>query len=705
SLHSDVIFDGKNYLGVSTKKLNAPKAANISTINVVTNYTQDEWKIESCDQAGTPVATPSWLTLTKIPGKISFDMTDNTLPDAVPRETFVKLSVPTNSRMSMIVSVKQSHTDVLPISFEPQIVTASWNASSGVFKSKATLLASGTKWLVKSLTLREDKGLDWCRLSGATVVGSNGTTTAAEQGFELVFDVDKMSSTLLARTAQVAIDVTDPSGVTDTHIVTLTQSGISNTISVGRLYIAKTAEYSIEKISVITTGEWTATFKTGNTTTATDGCTWLNFTDESSAPLTNPKQCKGMGSGSIYVKFDACGANTVRNGYIVVTNGTTEQWIRVHQGDYRTVKINGYEMLDRNLGATMAPTNPIVNASNAATHGYLYQWGRRPDGYEALTPTDTKVCFAAPATSAERITHQLTFGDPAWGKYIYVGVTSALNSSNGHWLYPDGSITPPDQHTVGELWDSRSIPSNTLSQTNITPMRTDYDPCPDGWRVPSAREMDNAVRQGFMQLKPIIRESERAYHGRFIAAESGGEVCFPTSNNRFHATGGSFVTDGDFTSDLLAAGWYWTSSYSASGSPYALRIIRSNLPDLIYTLNRPGQVPDIYPPKSANTQTENLTGAHLMGVRCIRDRKITEELSVSVRRKTVDMESQTTTSTLTTKNLVGSWSAATSDASWLTVSPAGGSGNGDLSIRVTKNDTPYVRQGEIRITTTSGTVA
>ncbi|MEG1934564.1 MAG: hypothetical protein RR141_01110, partial [Rikenellaceae bacterium] len=257
SLHSDVIFDGKNYLGVSTKKLNAPKAANISTINVVTNYTQDEWKIESCDQAGTPVATPSWLTLTKIPGKISFDMTDNTLPDAVPRETFVKLSVPTNSRMSMIVSVKQSHTDVLPISFEPQIVTASWNASSGVFKSKATLLASGTKWLVKSLTLREDKGLDWCRLSGATVVGSNGTTTAAEQGFELVFDVDKMSSTLLARTAQVAIDVTDPSGVTDTHIVTLTQSGISNTISVGRLYIAKTAEYSIEKISVITTGEWT----------------------------------------------------------------------------------------------------------------------------------------------------------------------------------------------------------------------------------------------------------------------------------------------------------------------------------------------------------------------------------------------------------------------------------------------------------------
>lgn len=709
SLHSDVIFDGKNYLGVSESKFSLPKDVGSGSIDVVSNYTDAEWSFTPCDETGNTVALPSWITYTKEGTKVNFAVKENTAADAAPRVTYLKVAATSNAKLSLIVSVQQYHTDQSLINFEPQIITASWNATIGVFKSKVTILAKGTKWSVEKLTLMDDKAKNWCRLKGGALVGSSGTTTAANYAFDLVFDVDQMSASLLSRTAQVTVKVSDPSGFEETRTMTLTQAAISSSLTVSRFYIAKTAESDVEKIAINSGSAWSAEFWTGDGVNVTKGCTWLSFTDQNYVPLSPSSAASGTGSGAIYVKFDACPANTIRSGYVVVRSGGQQHWIRIHQGDYRTVVIDGYEMLDRNLGATSAPTDPnSLNSAASSTHGFFYQWGRRPDGYEAYAG---EAAITYPSTSAATlVTRQPIYGDPAWGRYITRGVAPTINTTTGvqnipatahHWLSPDVSITPADQRDLRKLWDARGEAANDIASTNLTSMRTEFDPCPDGWRVPTAREFENILKYGSKQLRPINGSETAANHGRFIANDNGGYVYFPTSNVRRVANATNLATL-DASYPTTSAGWYWTSSYSIEAGPYALRLHRSDVPDVIYTHRTGRKTPVVYP--AVTTAIDNMAGGNTMSVRCIRDRKITEELTVSVRRKTISNAAQALAVNLTANNLLGTWSAS-SNASWLSVSPAGGSGDGTLDLHATANNSREVRQGAIRIISSSGTVA
>lgn len=710
SLHSDVIFDGKNYLGVSQSKFSRPKSEGSGSIDIVSNYTDSELKFESCDEMGVAIATPAWITYTKQGAKIAFAVKENTAADAAPRVAYINVSATNNSKLSLIVSVKQYHTDQTLVSFEPQIITATWNATSGVFKSKATVLTAKSRWSIEKLTLLGDQSTNWCRLRGATVVGSSGVTTADNQSFNIAFDLDQMNAALLSRTATVSIKITDPSGFEEVSTVTLTQSSISSVLTVSRQYIGKTAQENAEQITVNTTSDWTARFYTSNGTQNVEGCDWMSFTDQSYTPLGNPAQTNGNGLGVLYVKFAACPNNTVRNGYIVVRNGSVDQWIRVHQGDYRTVVIDGYEMLDRNLGATYAPASSgmvTTTASSATTHGYYYQWGRCPDGYETLSGAAAETFIVTADTPVSR---QPLYGDAAWAKYITRGAAPTINVTTGiqtakatdhHWLIPNPSYTPLSQRNVQKLWDKNGVASNTVSGVNLVSMRTEFDPCPDGWRVPTAREMENILKYGSKQLRPINGSETAANQGRFIATDNGSHVYFPTSNNRRVSSATTLNTpDAAFTTNT--AGWYWTSSYSVEAGPYALRLYRSDIPDVLYTQRTGRTAPVVYP--ATTTAIDNMAGGHAMAIRCIRDLNINEELIVDTRRKTISNAAQHVKVDLTANNLTDVWTA-TSNVPWILVSPAAGTGSAQLNLQVENNHMSDVRQGAIRIRSTAGSVA
>ncbi|MEG1954703.1 MAG: BACON domain-containing carbohydrate-binding protein [Mucinivorans sp.] len=700
SQHSEVVFDGSNYLGLSSSTFTMPRVAGTGSLNVVSNLGEAAWQVDPCAKDGTPIAQPSWATYVKKGSKIEFTFTENT--DGKPRVAYIKIKVSANARLAIIATLQQYHTDQPLLTFTPSIITAPSGNTLGKVKTQVSIAQAGSKWTIEHLHLLDDKARNWCRLSPGFIVGQTGTTTSANQTLDLSFDVDAISASLLSRSAVLGIKVVDVSGFEELRTVTISQGSASAALTVSRLYIAKTAEIDIEKIAITTTGPWTATLRNGDAYTHAVGNAWLSFTDDTYTPLADPKTASGVGPGSINVKFDACPANTVRNGYIVVASGSVEQWIRVHQGDYRTVVIDGYQMLDRNLGATESPMDPMT-AGTVASDGYKYMWGRRPDGYEVAYASCLGL-HTAKNNDGSRVQRQPVKGDPAWGRYITTNngslttnITTGLNNGdpkNFEWLTPDASYTPADQRDVKMLWDARATSADLLANTNLTPVRTEYDPCPDGWRVPTAREMENILLYGARQLTPLVGST--SLNGRYISSDQGRYVYFPTSNNRLF---NGNVPDPLYTS--ITAGWYWTSSYSSTSGPYAVRILRDDIPLVSYTPRMPSRpAPKVYP--NLATAIDNLA-SHYMSIRCVRDRQTIEELSVDIRRRTINNVAQGVSVTLSTANLTGSWTATSSDP-WLTVSPASGSGGTALDVRASANE-GGVRTASIRITTTSGTIA
>lgn len=108
----------------------------------------------------------------------------------------------------------------------------------------------------------------------------------------------------------------------------------------------------------------------------------------------------------------------------------------------------GRVWMDRNLGASRAATS----STDEAAYGDLYQWGRKKDGHQLR-----RSCS---------VTGPVTAGSEG---YKFVG--NPLN--NGYnWL-----ITRDDKR-----WNLGDV--NTI-------IKSANDPCPDGYRVPSRKELDN----------------------------------------------------------------------------------------------------------------------------------------------------------------------------------------------------------------------
>ena len=112
-------------------------------------------------------------------------------------------------------------------------------------------------------------------------------------------------------------------------------------------------------------------------------------------------------------------------------------------GPQDVVSTTGKIWMDRNLGATQ-----VAESSNdAAAYGDMYQWGRAADGHQLRTNTTTTSTLATTST-------------PGHGDFI--------TSGTGDWLATQEV----------DLWQG-------VSGTN--------NPCPTGYRLPTATEFSNEV--------------------------------------------------------------------------------------------------------------------------------------------------------------------------------------------------------------------
>jgi len=201
----------------------------------------------------------------------------------------------------------------------------------------------------------------------------------------------------------------------------------------------------------------------------------------------------------------------------------------------RTVPITGEVVIN---GVHWATCNVGAHGQFVAKpedYGGLYQWGRRGDGHESRT----------------------SFSYPTNDDSPENGVIDTTE------LDADGQI--PNTHAAYSKfvkayspWDWRTPKADTLwnSGTESSPIKTVNDPCPCGWRVPTAEEFKSLLYE---------QSEEGELNGIFGRFFGSGEnsIFLPAAGIR-DFTRGSLYCDSLF-------GCYWSSSpssYSSSTGAY-----------------------------------------------------------------------------------------------------------------------------------------
>lgn len=182
-------------------------------------------------------------------------------------------------------------------------------------------------------------------------------------------------------------------------------------------------------------------------------------------------------------------------------------------------------------GVIWAPVNCGYHATDFK-YGKLYQWGRKygqgyngflydVSGSEVGTYSDATV----PTIEKGRVS-VITGNHKSKENIFYTGISSY----NYDWVDPQD----------GKLWNSGS---------ESKPVKTEYDPCPDGWRVPTYAELRELCKN---YSSWTSEEGQPGYwfSGASSYTENVPQVFFPAAGNRNY--GGSAYSRG-------GRGSYWSS--------------------------------------------------------------------------------------------------------------------------------------------------
>lgn len=169
---------------------------------------------------------------------------------------------------------------------------------------------------------------------------------------------------------------------------------------------------------------------------------------------------------------------------------------------------SGTKYMDRNLGALAA------TPGDSRANGFFYQWGRKDPFGGFVGNADGSVTFAFSGTQMGTVATSETTG--------IVDFTVA---------HPNMFITSSSD------WLSPSNRNNNLWST----AKTQYDPCPAGWRVPTATEND-----GF-----VLNQINTSNKGASVAV-SGGNIWMPCAGYRKDSNANPTMVGN--------AGMYWSAT-------------------------------------------------------------------------------------------------------------------------------------------------
>lgn len=168
-----------------------------------------------------------------------------------------------------------------------------------------------------------------------------------------------------------------------------------------------------------------------------------------------------------------------------------------------------------------------------------------PEGYDAVFVADT--WWLDRNLGAEDIED---YGDGyQWGRPEPFSLESApVNKMEG----PVGSHSDlkPGVFYTNELWVTPLSVNFWNSGTENFPKKTEYDPCPDGWRIPTITELQN-----LNQSQQFDTDSQGQYRSKF---ESEYGTMYMPIGGQISKTGNKYLPNW---------GQYWASTLSGAGMP------------------------------------------------------------------------------------------------------------------------------------------
>lgn len=179
-------------------------------------------------------------------------------------------------------------------------------------------------------------------------------------------------------------------------------------------------------------------------------------------------------------------------------------------------------------GVVWAPVNCGYHKSDYR-YGKLYQWGRKyGQGYDgSLYDVDGNYIGEYSDASVPSIV-----SGP-------VSLAAGQSESNSNKFYTSSSDGPTTQNDA--LWNSG---------TEENPVKTEYDPCPEGWRVPTYAELDNLSSN----KSTWTTNNEQVgywFSGSEPYSASASRVFFPAAGSRHHYYGNASLRG--------CSGVYWSS--------------------------------------------------------------------------------------------------------------------------------------------------
>ena len=196
-----------------------------------------------------------------------------------------------------------------------------------------------------------------------------------------------------------------------------------------------------------------------------------------------------------------------------------------------------------NVGATTMPTSVPTTGDIFTTCGQLFQWGRK-SGVKATkeqSTIDEDKYTAKIFPTGENYFSSMSLWD---GKFI-VASDSAPKTESNWLLFKAGTDNPTDAEMEAEAWYQKLWNKGT----EASPVKTESDPCPEGWRVPTISEW-RAIGAG---NTAVINEWDDTNKLLSIAgAESGQKLILPAAGNRGNSSGNSFFQG--------SKAYYWSST-------------------------------------------------------------------------------------------------------------------------------------------------
>lgn len=297
-------------------------------------------------------------------------------------------------------------------------------------------------------------------------------------------------------------------------------------------------------------------------------------------------------TAKIYIKIKD---NAVGNAVVTLKDGTGQVrwswhiWVPKDDPTITTYTHNAGKQtntfMDRNIGASRSG---VLETDRNYTIGLGYQWGRKdpfPD-YVKLDGTKTTITINTSNTLAGI---QTSNGDGE-----LTGLKYAINNPLG--FIKNTSGVRDWYSTASEKWDSRwGYVVNECS--DIYTYKSEMDPCPEGWRMPSYVGADDAdspwAKDGVSSTDAIYYTDFKYDKGFYFTNTDYNIGWYPAAGFRNYNA---------LTYDFGIHGDYWSASPNGSNSRY-------------YNVNR-GNSTTL---KNGQVRSYSLERAYSFSVRCVKE--------------------------------------------------------------------------------------